>query len=74
MSVPDVASAFPVSNSTEFLAETTPITPATAPRSGKFCGNRTELWLRMQFTYERWHPSRNGGHARSHPNLKAKAA
>jgi antitoxin HigA-1 len=55
MSVPDVAGAFRVSNSAEFLAETAPITAEVALRIGKFCSNRMELWLRMQLTCHRRH-------------------
>jgi antitoxin HigA-1 len=37
------------------LAENAPIMPAMALRLGTFCGNRPDLWLRMQQAYDLWH-------------------
>ena len=37
------------------LAEKAPVSPEMAIRLGKFCGNGSELWLRLQQTYDLWH-------------------
>ena len=37
------------------LSDRTPITPETALRLGKFCGNGPDLWLRMQQDFDLWH-------------------
>jgi addiction module HigA family antidote len=36
----------------EMLAERAPITPATALRLGKLCGNGAETWLDLQRTFD----------------------
>jgi antitoxin HigA-1 len=55
--VSDVAKALGVSRQQlhRILAETAPISPEMALRIGKLCDNRSELWLRMQITYDSWH-------------------
>jgi addiction module HigA family antidote len=37
------------------LAGSQGITPETALRIGKFCGNGPQLWLAMQQTHDLWH-------------------
>jgi antitoxin HigA-1 len=37
------------------LSEHAPVTPDMAVRLGKFCGNGSELWLRLQATYDLWY-------------------
>ena len=34
------------------------VSPETAVRLGKFCGNGGGLWLRMQANYDLWHAER----------------
>ncbi len=36
------------------MAGTHSVTPDTAVRLGKFCGNGPELWLKMQQRYDLW--------------------
>jgi len=36
------------------LAGTQPVTPNTAVKLGKLCGNGPELWMRMQAAYDLW--------------------
>jgi addiction module HigA family antidote len=43
------------------LAETIGITPETALRLGKFCGNGPGLWLRMQQKFDLWHVRKRMG-------------
>jgi addiction module HigA family antidote len=43
------------------MAGTTSITPETALRLGKFCGNGPDLWLSMQQNYDLWHAQRDFG-------------
>jgi len=40
------------------LAGTAAVTPEMAVRLGKFCGNGSGLWLRMQQAYDLWHAER----------------
>ena len=39
----------------DILAERRAISPSTALRLGKFCGNGPDLWIRMQIAYDLWH-------------------
>lgn len=39
------------------LSGTSGISPEMAVRLGKFCGNGPVLWLRMQQTFDLFHPS-----------------
>jgi addiction module HigA family antidote len=41
------------------LEESRPVTPETAVRLGKLCGNGAGLWLRMQAAYDLWHAERD---------------
>jgi addiction module HigA family antidote len=36
------------------LAGTQPVTPTTAVKLGKLCGNGPELWMSMQAAYDLW--------------------
>jgi len=38
----------------DILAERRAISPSTALRLGKFCGNGPDLWLRMQMNHDLW--------------------
>ena len=38
----------------DILAERRSISPSTALRLGKFCGNGPELWMGMQVNYDLW--------------------
>jgi len=40
------------------MAEKVSITPAMAARLGRFCGNGSGLWLRMQQAYDLWRAER----------------
>jgi antitoxin HigA-1 len=40
------------------LAGQAAVTPEMAVRLGKFCGNGSGLWLRLQQTYDLWHAER----------------
>jgi len=40
------------------LDESRPVTPETAVRLGKLCGNGPGLWLRMQASYDLWFAER----------------
>jgi len=40
------------------LACRAPVTPDTAVRLGKFCGNGPGLWLRLQQAFDLWHAER----------------
>lgn len=42
----------------DILAERRAISPSTALRLGKFCGNGPSLWLNMQMAYDLWHASK----------------
>lgn len=41
------------------LDESRPVTPATAVRLGKLCGNGPEIWLSMQMKHDLWHAEQN---------------
>jgi len=41
------------------LDESRPVTPETAVRLGKLCGNGPGLWLRMQASYDLWFAERD---------------
>ena len=41
------------------LDESRPVTPETAVRLGKLCGNGPGLWLRMQASYDLWFADRD---------------
>lgn len=40
------------------LAERSAVSPEMAVRLGRFCGNGSGLWLRMQVAYDLWHAER----------------
>jgi addiction module HigA family antidote len=40
------------------LAERSAVSPEMAVRLGRFCGNGSGLWLRMQVEYDLWHAER----------------
>lgn len=40
------------------LCERSPISPEMAVRLGRFCGNGSVLWLRMQTDHDLWHAER----------------
>ena len=40
------------------LAERSAVSPEIAVRLGRFCGNGSGLWLRMQVEYDLWHAER----------------
>ena len=40
------------------LAETHPVTPSMAVRLGKWCGNGSDFWLRLQGAYDLWEAER----------------
>lgn len=40
------------------LAERSAVSPEMAVRLGRFCGNGSCLWLRMQVEYDLWHAER----------------
>ena len=39
----------------DILSGHQPVSPATAVRLGKLCGNGPRLWLNMQSAYDLWH-------------------
>jgi len=41
----------------DLLNEKKPVTPATALRIGKLCGNGPDLWLTMQARHDAWEAS-----------------
>jgi antitoxin HigA-1 len=41
------------------LGEQAAITPETAMRVGKMCGNGARLWVDLQRTYDLWHAERS---------------
>ena len=57
LSVTEAARQLGVSRQTlhRIMAGTHPVTPATALRLGKFCGNGAAIWLRMQQRHDLWH-------------------
>lgn len=57
LSVLEVAQALRVSRQTlpRILAATMGVSPEMTVRLGKFCGNGSGLWLRMQAAYDLWH-------------------
>lgn len=42
----------------DILAGRQPVTPATAVKLGKLCGNGPALWLNMQTAYDLWQAER----------------
>lgn len=42
----------------DILAGRQPVTPATAVKLGKLCGNGPVLWLNMQMAYDLWRAER----------------
>jgi len=40
------------------LAQRSAVSPEMAVRLGRFCGNGSGLWLRMQVEYDLWHAER----------------
>lgn len=56
VSVSEAARELGISRQTlhQIMAEKAPITPSTALRLGKFCGNGPDLWLRMQVAFDLW--------------------
>ena len=60
LSVSEAARRLGVSRQTlhRILAGTAAVTPETAVRLGRFCGNGPGLWLRMQVAYDLWHAER----------------
>lgn len=60
LSVAEAARALRVSRQTlhRILAGTMAVSPEMAVRLGKFCGNGSGLWLRLQATYDLWHAER----------------
>lgn len=61
ISVTAAASSLGVSRQTlhGILAERSAVTPPMALRLGKFCGNGTMIWLRMQEAHDLWHAERD---------------
>lgn len=45
----------------DILAERRAISPSTALRLGKFCGNGPDLWIRMQIAYDLWYARKQLG-------------
>lgn len=43
----------------DILAGRQPVTPATAVKLGKLCGNGPALWLNMQTAYDLWQAERD---------------
>lgn len=43
----------------DILAARQPVTPATAVKLGKLCGNGPWLWLNMQIAYDLWEAERD---------------
>jgi addiction module HigA family antidote len=60
LSVSDAARQLGVSRQMlhRILACRAPVTPDTAVRLGKFCGNGPGLWLRLQQAFDLWHAER----------------
>ena len=60
MTVSDTARELRISRQTlhRILSSTMAVSPETAVRLGKFCGNGPGLWLRMQAAYDLWHSER----------------
>jgi addiction module HigA family antidote len=60
LSVVEAARALRVSRQTlhRILAGTMAVSPEMAVRLGKFCGNGSGLWLRLQAAYDLWHAER----------------
>lgn len=60
MTVSDAARELRISRQTlhRILSGTMAVSPETAVRLGKFCGNGPGLWLRMQAAYDLWHSER----------------
>lgn len=57
------------------LAEKAPITPDTALRIGKYCGNGPGIWLALQQDYDLWHAERAlRKQIAKIPTVKARAA
>lgn len=56
MSVAEAAAALKISRQTLYriLAGKAAVTPEMALRWGKFCGNRPDLWLRLQKRFDLW--------------------
>jgi len=60
LSVSEAARQLGVTRQTlhRIMAEKVSITPAMAARLGRFCGNGSGLWLRMQQAYDLWRAER----------------
>lgn len=60
MTVSDAARELRISRQTlhRILSGTMAVSPEMAVRLGKFCGNGSGLWLRMQAAYDLWHSER----------------
>ena len=60
MTVSDAARELRVSRQTlhRVLSGSMAVSPEMAVRLGKFCGNGSGLWLRMQAAYDLWHAER----------------
>lgn len=42
----------------DILNRKQPVTPSTAVRLGKLCGDGAGIWIRMQAAYDTWHAER----------------
>lgn len=42
----------------DILSEKKPVSPEVAVRLGKFFGNGSGIWIRMQAAYDAWHAER----------------
>ncbi len=60
MTVSDAARELRISRQTlhRVLSGSMAVSPEMAVRLGKFCGNGSGLWLRMQAAYDLWHVER----------------
>lgn len=77
ISVSDAARELRVSRQTlhRVLKGTSAVSPEMAVRLGKFCGNDSGLWLRMQQAHDLWHAERKlGGEIDLIPSHSEKAA
>jgi len=74
LTVKDAAEKLGVSRQTlhAILSEKSAVTPEMAVRLGKFCGNGSDIWLRMQTAHDLWQAERDLAEAvKKIPTLRA---